>query len=270
MPHQSATFAHLLQLFLILPFITKLFSVNRKRGWTVLIFLILGSLFLRGALNLDYHLKGCLGSTSKEAALDQARDQTVTYNKPYTRAIPYLFGIGLAFFYSEKGGAKNTQKITISRPVMAFAWFLVALIMGLCVFGTYKMRSTDAEDMGTCTWNSYQDFFSMTFGTTGWSVAITFIIFTGLFGYGGLVTDLLAANIFCPLSRLVYGAYLVHPMLMYALYYSGSEEVDWYGYRIWIDFLGLAVFSFVVSFIGHIVVEKPLNNVQKIILPAGR
>jgi hypothetical protein len=244
--------------------------VNRKRGWIVLIFLTVLTIVLRGSLAYDYHLKGCLGSTSKDAALDQARDQTVVYNKPYTRAVPYLFGIGLAFFYSQMGGAKNTQKLTISRPVLALSWLVVALIMGFVVFGTYGMRSTDPKDMGNCTWNSYQDFFSITFANVGWSVAITFIIFVGLFGYGGLVTNLLAADIFCPLSRLVYGAYLVHPILMYVLYYSGSEEVDWFGYAIWIDFLGLTVFSFMISLLGHLIVEKPLNNVQKILLPAGR
>jgi hypothetical protein len=188
----------------------------------------------------------------------------------YTRAVPYFFGIGLAFFYQQMGGAKNTRKLTISRPVMAVAWLLVALIIGLSLFGSYGMHSTSAKDNGSCTWNDTQNFFSITFGTVGWSVAMTFIVFVGLFDYGGPVTKFLAADVFCPLSRLVYGAYLVHPILMYGLFYSGSEQSDWFSYNEWILFLGLAVFAFMVSLLGHLLIEKPLNNVQKIVLPAGR
>ena len=149
-------------------------------------------------------------------------------------------------------------------------WVVIALIMGFSVFGSYGMHSTSGVDAGNCEWDASQNYMNMVFGTLGWATAITLIIFAGLFGYGGWVTGLLAADIFCPLSRLVYGAYLVHPMLMYTLDYSGGEKEDWYGLRIAIDFLGLGVASFATSFIGHLLLEKPLNNVQKIVLPAGR
>jgi hypothetical protein len=69
-------------MFLLLPFITKLFSINRKHAWIVLSFLTFVVVLLRGVLTAHYDLQACLGSTDKHAALDQSRDQTVVYNKP--------------------------------------------------------------------------------------------------------------------------------------------------------------------------------------------
>lgn len=184
--------------------------------------------------------------------------------------MPYLLGIALAYYYFEKGGAKNTQRVHVSKPVIALAWLVIAVIMGLSVFGSYGMKKDGGPNSSDCTWNQAQNYMSMIFNTTGWSVAICFIVWAGLFGYGGWVTDILASDIFCPLSRLVYGAYLVHPMLMYTLDYSSSHEIDFYWYRINIEFFGLAVASFGLSLLGHLLIEKPLNNVQKIVLPAGR
>ena len=275
------------QLFLMLPFMTKLHSKNRRAAWLVLVLSILACLGIRAALDLKYSLSDCLGSNSSSELLDEARDQTVLYNKPfvqtshanqtfdrpqfrYTRALPYLIGIGLAYFYSEKGGAKNTQKLTLSKPFVALLWTLTALSLGFCVYGTYGMRKSAGADAGGCTWNNYQNFFYNVFSTLAWSFGICFIIFAGLFGYGGIVTKILANDLFCPLSRLVYCAYLVHPMLMYVLYFGGNKQPDWTDYRSTMDFFAFAFASFTVALVGHLLVEKPLNGIQKILLPAAR
>eukprot|EP00042_Codosiga_hollandica_P030111 m.173420 g.173420 ORF g.173420 m.173420 type:complete len:178 (+) comp53270_c0_seq1:1708-2241(+) len=90
------------------------------------------------------------------------------------------------------------------------------------------------------------------------------------FRYGGPVTQFLSNSMWTPFSRLVYGAYLVHPILMYGVYYSGSRKLEFSFLAGSLHFLGYAVAAFFVSLVGHLLVEKPLNNVQKIVLPAGR
>ena len=100
------------------------------------------------------------------------------------------------------------------------------------------------------------------------SIAVGFIIWSGLFGYGGWVTRLLSQDFWCPLGRLVYCAYLVHPMLMYALYYSGNKPADWYDYRAAMDVLAFYFAAFGVALAGHLLIEKPMINLQKILLPA--
>ena len=81
------------QLFLILPFMTKLHSVNRRVAWAVLTLLVLSAIGLRAGLSAGYNLQQCLDITNPNYALDQARDQTVVYNKPFVVfiSIIYLF-----------------------------------------------------------------------------------------------------------------------------------------------------------------------------------
>jgi len=258
------------QLFLILPFIMKLYMSSRRAAWAVVIVLSVITIALRGILVQYYDLQACLGALSASSAHAENLDQTAIYNKPYTRAYPYLAGIALSFFYFEMGGAKNTRKIHISKPMYVALWSAVALVMGLCVWGSYGMWTPSGPNAGNCTWNASQNFMGMTFTSIAWSSCIVFIVFMGLFGHGGWVTKILALDAFCPVSRLVYAAYLVHPMLMYVLDFSGSTQYDFYDMRIAIDFLGMAVGSFAVALLGHLLVEKPMINVQKIILPAGR
>jgi hypothetical protein len=106
---------------------------------------------------------------------------------------------------------------------------------------------------------------------------------------GGFVTRFLAHPLWTPLSRLVYGAYLVHPMIIYGLFYTMNsvriysdpsvcacsfcivdQKYDYTPYRQTADFIAMAFGAFSVSVVGHLLIEKPFNNIQKIVIPAGR
>ena len=95
---------------------------------------------------------------------------------------------------------------------------------------SYSTSCLSGPNAGDCTWNEVQNFFFNTFSTFGWSVGITFVVWAGLFGYGGIVTKILAFDFWCPVSRLVYGAYLVHPILVCRMqfyhYYYHFEKLQ--------------------------------------------
>ena len=95
-----------------------------------------------------------------------------------------MAGIALAYFYSERGGAKNTRYLSLSRSVVAFGWALFAIVMGLCIYGSYGMQSPSPLVAGECTWNRYQFFFAITFLPVGWAFCIMWVVFCGIFGYG--------------------------------------------------------------------------------------
>ena len=240
----------------------------------------------RIGLTVGFDLSDCLNA-GPSSALNEARDQTVIYNKPfvdigititnfdlcslrYTRAIPYLAGIALAYFYADKGGKHNTQPANLPKNVVTLGWVITAVTMAFCIYGTYKENIVSGPEAGTCTWGKTQSYMYMSFSTLGWAFCIFWIVFCGLFGYGGPVTHFLALDFWGPLSRLVYGSYIIHPMLLYILYYSGNKMPNYYAYRATFDVLGTIFAAFGASFLAYMVIEKPLNNVQKIILPAGR
>ncbi len=55
---------------------------RRKIAWAVVVILMVGTLAARGALTVDYTITECLGASDLSGS-DQARAQTVIYNKPY-------------------------------------------------------------------------------------------------------------------------------------------------------------------------------------------
>ena len=67
---------------MLLPLLAKLHSKRRKLAWAVVIILIVASTVARGWLVIEYTLTECLGA-SDLSGVDEARGQTVLYNKPY-------------------------------------------------------------------------------------------------------------------------------------------------------------------------------------------
>jgi hypothetical protein len=70
------------QLFLLLPILAKLHTKSRKIAWAVVITLIVAATATRGVLTHEYTLTSCLGASDMSGS-DQARGQTVLYNKPF-------------------------------------------------------------------------------------------------------------------------------------------------------------------------------------------
>jgi peptidoglycan/LPS O-acetylase OafA/YrhL len=64
----------------------------------------------------------------------------------------------------------------------------------------------------------YGAYFSITRVT--YPLSIAWIIFACHFGYGGVINRFLSARGFIPLTRISYCAYLIHPVIMNAYFYT--------------------------------------------------
>jgi peptidoglycan/LPS O-acetylase OafA/YrhL len=59
-----------------------------------------------------------------------------------------------------------------------------------------------------------------TFAKLGWSLALSFLMYSMAMGWGGFVRRFLGASFWNPLARLTYSTYLFHPIIMFVVYYS--------------------------------------------------
>ena len=148
--------------------------------------------------------------------------------RSWNRMNPYLIGLGLAFFYSEKGGAKRAPRLHVSSTIIRLGWIITSVLLGLTMFGTYGEQVVGGVNAGDCKWNHAQTMLWLVGSNLAFSCAIAFIIWAGLFGYGGWLTRFLANDFFCPWSRLVYGAYLVHLIIISAMWGSSNRPQDWF------------------------------------------
>ncbi len=72
------------------------------------------------------------------------------------------------------------------------------------------------------------------------------------------------------MARLTFGAYLVHPMIIFGVYMSTREALIWDPVSIYVRFVAFVFSSYAVSFVLWIVMEKPLMNVVAFFVPARR
>jgi peptidoglycan/LPS O-acetylase OafA/YrhL len=64
----------------------------------------------------------------------------------------------------------------------------------------------------------YGAYFSLTKVT--FPLAVSWVIFACHYGYGGVINQFLSAPFFIPLARISYVCYLIHPVIIFAYYYS--------------------------------------------------
>ena len=113
--------------------------------------------------------------------------------------------------------------------------------------------------------NSFVRVFYGSFHRLAWSVAVGWLIFACVHGYGGPVNRFLSWKVFTPLSRLTYVVYLVHLNYLYMwsstlrkpIYYTDLDHVQFYLGVIF----GLNLLSFGIS----VMVEAPFLNLEKLI-----
>ena len=108
------------------------------------------------------------------------------------------------------------------------------------------------------------------FARTTWSWCVGWIIFACATGHGGPVNAFLSWSPFGPLSNLSYLAYLVHPILM--LLHTGRirERIYFGHYELVNIFVSRLVFSFLLAYFIHILIEVPFASIEEYIFPSKR
>ncbi|VDP41186.1 unnamed protein product [Soboliphyme baturini] len=140
------------------------------------------------------------------------------YIKPYTRCAPFLIGILVGYFL-----CKTKMSVQIPKALVAFCWILNTALGLVIVFGLCDYSRTNQISFA---WRLIYS----AFGRTVWSVVIAWVTFACATGYGGKVSSgpvntFLSWKVWTPLSRLVYSAYLIHPVLIRSYYASQNRPM---------------------------------------------
>ena len=95
-----------------------------------------------------------------------------------------------------------------------------------------------------------------------WSLCLSFMIYSCVTGNGGIINDFLSMKIWVPLSRLTYGAFLTHVIIL--VYFNSTQEhlVHLQDSVLIYYFIANLVFSFVASFLFSLFFEIPLIYCQ--------
>lgn len=89
------------------------------------------------------------------------------------------------------------------------AWAISLALMAGVIFGNYPLQQIDSE-ASSLDYGLYD-----AFSRVAWAIALCYIIFACVHGYGGPVNWFLSHPLWQPISRLCYSIYLLHfPVIM--------------------------------------------------------
>lgn len=87
-------------------------------------------------------------------------------------------------------------------------------------------------------------------------------------GRGGWIRNILSSSLWLPLARLTYQAYLVQGIWIIVVLYMRYTLVTYSDVEYAYMFLGNMIGAYFTAFIGYVLVEKPLQNLELLLFPA--
>jgi peptidoglycan/LPS O-acetylase OafA/YrhL len=181
------------------------------------------------------------------------------YAKPHVRAQSYLAGMYVAMLPSlgtiRRSAVRDHILLLLSLTGLALVTFITAT-------GAYARRACRNEEWPTVdecgsTWSSLETFLYAAFSRAIWSICVSCIMKLCLEGRGRSLGQCLSWCIWTPLAHLSFGAYLIHPIVIFIWQIGGREKETFRLLTFSMDFVSVTVVSFVAAACAALLVEFP-------------
>lgn len=248
-----------MQFYVIAPVFIILFFWKKVIGWVSVALACVWCFIQTAYLVREHNMSMTVFSSRSEEYFNHI------YTKPYGRAPAYFVGILLAFFV-----LSLRKKIHIPW-VARWALFVGAAgVMSALVFSPYDDYHHYIEH-GSTTWSEGQNVAYITFARFSWCCALAVICYLLMAGEGfDLLRDVLQSPLWTPFARLTYSTYLIHPVVMSTLIESIRTYVHHSVVSMILFFFGFSVLSYAFATVVYVGVERPMMNLEKLILPQRR
>ncbi|KAJ8708838.1 hypothetical protein PYW08_010220 [Mythimna loreyi] len=230
------------------------YKKNRRLGLTAFGTAAVLSLIIPGVLTYWLQLPAIhfldLGKVLR--GIRDSWDISFTYFSSYSRAGAYLVGVAMGYIMTlyKPSEYRNSVSKTWSIVGTAISLGVMAYVLSL---GQYVV------------FNEYDAMEAAVIASTNrvaWAVAICVII--GLCEYGTvpIVTDILSFSYFGPLSRLSYGIYMTHTLLIQRNNFTIRSPLKFDTFSFTLNVTGVLVTSIGLSFAIWLLVEAPLIKIS--------
>ncbi|THD25265.1 Nose resistant to fluoxetine protein 6 [Fasciola hepatica] len=234
------------------PIFLSLVKWHSAAGLVFAVALILSCSFTTFGLSYKNHFKpGLLSIDSFD----------VTYIKPYTRWGSYAVGLVLGWML-HCNRLRLSQKVTVMKSVLiTTAGLLFASICCLSViYGLHGLISGEQPEMT----NTVSAFYNAVHRTV-FVIGIATVIYLCANGYAAPVRAILGWSGFIPLSRLTYGTYLLHPIIILFISLGSQSPLMLDDLSIITIFVTALCFSYLGSLLLSVSVESPILWIEKLI-----
>ncbi|XP_017046371.1 nose resistant to fluoxetine protein 6-like [Drosophila ficusphila] len=243
-----------MQLYILSPILLlALYKWGKKAasGIAVLVVLLSGCLFATQMVN-HYSL------LIKNSAEDDGVPSKKLYLATHTHAAPWLIGFLFGYFLHLNRG----KRFQLSLLVVWTGWILSLAMLFTSIFALYPAGKWTAPPLSTLDESLYY-----TLTRIGWPLAICWVIFACMQGYGSLANSFLSTPLWQPLSRLSYSVYIWHMFVQEINMRSGRTNTYFSNYsameRFWYDF----GFTVLMSYLLYLIIEAPLCGFDSLLRP---
>ncbi|CAJ0591401.1 unnamed protein product [Cylicocyclus nassatus] len=178
------------------------------------------------------------------------------YEKPWTRCIPYLIGIGVGYLLA------TAKKPKIHLLTALFLWTIAVGVALLCLYGPHNYIE-GVDDWSELLRASYNNF-----SKVGWSLAVSWVIVANHYGWGGPVATFMDHPLWKPLGRLSYCGYIVHYFVIQYVFNLDDRPAHYvsiweaYVYRV----IPVVVLSYIFAFFWSCLFESSIIKLEKVLL----
>ena len=161
---------------------------------------------------------------------------------------------------------KLTLKCFVFQFLVALGWALATAIGLAVLYGLSDLLDPlTVPEINAATKVIYG-----TFHRLAWAIAVGWVIFACVSGYGGPVDRFLSWKAFMPLSRITYCVYLIHFSLL-VLYVSRMRAPLYYStFDVILFFFAIIVTVFGIGFVVSITIEASFLNLEKLLFSFGK
>ncbi|RZB84906.1 nose resistant to fluoxetine protein 6-like, partial [Asbolus verrucosus] len=185
-------------------------------------------------------------------------DFLLTYSKSHTRATPYFIGMFAGYaYYKVQEANTHVCRIKSHLLILVSVFFILISIVGGAVF-----------------YNPYHPYNSIESATyaalhrPAFALGSTGIIYASSYGHASFIRNILTWQPWIPLSKLVYGAYLMHMQfqLRAAAKFMSPRQFSYF------DLISLSLSDMVLSFAAalglYLIVEAPFRKLfREMLMP---
>ncbi|XP_055861675.1 uncharacterized protein LOC106068402 isoform X1 [Biomphalaria glabrata] len=182
------------------------------------------------------------------------------YLKPWSRVGPYAVGLLLGVILYKR---QKNQKI--NKNVATLGWLLATGGGLTLMYATYD----NFRDGGFIApaWGEMSTIAHETLKSPVWGMCVGWVVFACFSNCGGFIDSFLSWQGWIPLSKLTFGAYLVHLIIM-MFFNNNAQVLNYFSYFFVIErFLAVFVLSYGLSLVFSLLIETPVRNLIK---PPGK
>ncbi len=188
-------------------------------------------------------------------SVESTKGNTEIYQRPWSRIGVFLIGIWLGWLLHKT----RNKRFNLPRLVVAALWLCSTGIACAVLFGIHSWFSPTKEIPEVA------GYFYAGLSRMSWGIAVSWIIFACVKGYGGPVNGFLSWSVFMPLGRLCFCVYLTSLHLQLIFHVGLTVPIKYKTYTIVNIYFAHMVMSCLVGFVCTLLFESPFIILQKLI-----